>query len=159
SDEPPGRIRVLASLESVYRFEPISDSIPAAARRHVLGLQGNVWTEHIRTEARVAYMAFPRAAAIAELGWSQPERRDWNDFSRRVAQSFSRYDAIGIAYSEAAFAVSDKTSESGGRMRVELSKQAPYGDIRYTLDGSDPGPKAARYDAPVSVEVPAILRA
>ncbi|HUQ29447.1 MAG TPA: family 20 glycosylhydrolase [Usitatibacter sp.] len=159
TDEPPGRIRVLASLESVYGFEPMPESIPPEARRHVLGLQGNVWTEHIRTEARVGYMTFPRAAAIAELGWSLPERRDWSGFARRVAQSFARYEAIGMTYSEGAFAVSGTTTQADGRARVELTKQAPYGDIRYTLDGSDPGPRSPRYAAPVSVEPPAILRA
>ncbi len=159
TDEPPGRIRVLASLESVYRFEPMPESIAPEARRHVLGLQGNVWTEHIRTESRVGYMTFPRAAAIAELGWSLPGRRDWSGFARRVALSFARYEAIGMTYSESAFAVSGTTAQAGGRVRVELAKQAPYGDIRYTLDGSDPVQRSARYTAPVSVKAPAILRA
>jgi hexosaminidase len=104
-------------------------------------------------------MTFPRAAAIAELGWSLPERRDWASFARRVAQSFARYDAIGMTYSEAAFAVSGTTTDANGRVRVELAKQAPFGDIRYTLDGSDPGPRSPRYAAPLSVEAPAILRA
>ncbi len=159
TDEPPGRIRVLASLETVYRFEPMPASIAPAARAHVLGLQGNVWTEHIRTEDRVGYMTFPRAAAIAELGWSAPERRDWNGFVRRVAASFARYEAIGMTYSESAFAVASELRDADGRTRVELRKQVEYGDIRYTLDGSDPGPGSPRYTAPLSVERPAILRA
>ncbi len=159
SDEPPGRIRVLASLESVYRFDPMPASIAPEARRHVLGLQGNVWTEHIRTEARAGYMSFPRAAAIAELGWSAPERRDWKDFSRRVAAALSRYDAIGMTYSESAFAVAGTTTGADGRTRVELSKQAPFGDIRYTVDGSDPLATSPLYAAPVMVEAPALVRA
>ena len=157
-DEPPGRIRVLASLESVYRFEPMPPSLAPEARRHVLGLQGNVWTEHIRTEARVGYMTFPRAGAIAELGWSAPERRDWKDFTRRVAASFARYEALGVPYSEAVFAVSARMSEAGARTRVELSRQADFGDIRYTLDGSEPNPRSPRYGAPLMVERPALLR-
>lgn len=159
SDEPPGRLRVLATLESVYRFEPMPPSIAAEARRHVLGLQGNVWTEHIRTEPRVGFMAFPRAAAIAELGWSAPGRRDWADFTRRVAESFARYDALGMGYSESAFAVAGTSAATGARARVELAKQAPYGEIRYTVDGSDPGPRSARYAGPIAVDSPAIVRA
>ena len=93
--EPPGRGRVV-SLRDVYEFEPMPPAIPAAQQRHVLGLQGNVWTEHIRTEARVAWMAFPRAAAVAELGWSRPERRGWEDFQRRLAVLSSRYAAVGL---------------------------------------------------------------
>ena len=158
-DEPPGRLRVLASLESVYAFDPMPASIAPETRRHVLGLQGNLWTEHIRTEARLGYMAFPRAAAIAELGWSQPARRNWSDFSRRVAASFARYEALGMPYSEAAFAVAGTVQGSGAQMRVGLSKQAPFGDIRFTTDGSDPVSTSRRYTAPVSVTVPSILRA
>jgi hexosaminidase len=56
-----------------------------------------VWTEHIRTEARVAYMTFPRAAAVAELGWSPPERRGWDGFARRLAALAARYESIGLA--------------------------------------------------------------
>jgi hexosaminidase len=82
--EPPGRARVI-TVEDVYRFEPMPEALAADKRHHVLGVQGNIWTEHIRTEDRVEWMAFPRAAAVAELGWSQPGRRDWTDFRRRLA--------------------------------------------------------------------------
>jgi hexosaminidase len=102
STEPPGRVRVV-SLEDVYRFEPMPPQITPGERRHVLGVQGNVWTEHIRTEERVGWMTFPRAAAIAELGWSQPARRDWADFRRRLADWPARYAALGMPYARSAF--------------------------------------------------------
>ena len=93
--EPPGRGRVV-TLRDVYEFEPMPPGIAPAQQRHVLGLQGNVWTEHIRTEARVAWMTFPRAAAVAELGWSQPERRGWEDFQRRMGVLSARYASVGL---------------------------------------------------------------
>jgi hexosaminidase len=92
----------------VYRFEPMPASLPARERHHVLGLQGNVWTEHIRTEDRVGWMTFPRAAAVAELGWSQPERRDWSDFQRRLAAMPTRYDALEMSYARSAFGADAK---------------------------------------------------
>lgn len=101
--EPPGRVR-LVSLEDVYAFEPMPPALAPERRRHVLGLQGNVWTEHIRTEERVGWMTFPRAAAIAELGWSESHRRGWRDFERRVAALPARYEALGMAYAKSAFA-------------------------------------------------------
>ena len=156
-DEPPGRIRVLASLESVYRFDPMPVSIAPAARPHVLGLQGNIWTEHIRTEARVGYMAFPRAAAVAELGWSARDKRDWPDFARRVAASFARYEALGMTYSDGAFDVASTVSMDGAR--VALSKQASYGEIRYTVDGDAPTPRSPVYSGPIAVTPPAVVQA
>jgi hexosaminidase len=102
SAEPPGRGKVI-SLHDVYDFDPMPAGIAANQRQHVLGLQANVWTEHIRTDERVAYMTFPRAAAVAEVGWSAPERHDWKDFVRRLPSEFVRYRAIGLRYSDDVF--------------------------------------------------------
>ena len=94
--EPPGRVKVV-SLADVYAFEPQPADADAAAAKHVLGVQANVWTEHIRTEERVAVMTFPRAAALAEIGWTAPARRDWSAFVERLDALMQRYPAIGLA--------------------------------------------------------------
>jgi hexosaminidase len=59
-------------------------------------VQGNIWTEHIRTEERVEYMTWPRGAAVAEIGWSPRERRDWQGFLARLTPQFRRYQALGV---------------------------------------------------------------
>jgi len=89
------------ALKDVYAFDPLPAGIAGDAARHVLGLQANVWTEHIRTEERFAWMAFPRAAAVAELGWSQPARRDWAGFRTRLAALEKRYASVGLAAAHA----------------------------------------------------------
>src|SRR3984957_8801051 len=66
---PPGRLNVI-SLEFVFRFEPDGHALSDIQRRHILGLQAELWTEHITTGQRVEWMALPRAAALAEVGWS-----------------------------------------------------------------------------------------
>lgn len=93
--EPPGRGRVVG-YGDVYSFDPAPASLSPDQQRHILGVQGNVWTEHIRTEARVMTMTFPRAAAIAELGWS-PHAASAEDFARRVGAWEGRYRALGVA--------------------------------------------------------------
>jgi hexosaminidase len=100
--EPPGRGAVLSS-EDLYRFDPLPGAL-AGAQAHVLGVQANLWTEHVRTEERVAYMTWPRAAALAELAWSAPGRSDWTDFLMRLPAEFDRYRTLGIHYSEDVFA-------------------------------------------------------
>ena len=92
--EPPGRGRIV-SLKDVYAFDPMLSLAPDK-QRHVLGVQGNVWTEHIRTEARVAWMTYPRAAAVAEIGWSMPERRGWEGFQKRMQALEARYASVGL---------------------------------------------------------------
>jgi hexosaminidase len=70
----------------------------------VLGLQANLWTEHVRTEERAAYMTWPRAAALAEVGWSPAARLDWPDFLQRLPAEFARLRLLGIHYSDDVFA-------------------------------------------------------
>jgi hexosaminidase len=159
-DEPPGRVSVI-SLETVYRFEPMPADLDASARRHVLGLQGDIWTEHIRTEARVDHMTFPRAAAIAELGWTDTARRDWSDFSIRVPSLFPHYAALGIQAADSAYAVQAKIAANADdtRAQVQLLTQSGVGEIRYTLDDSAPQAGSPRYAAPLTLALPATLRA
>jgi hexosaminidase len=101
-NEPPGRGEVV-SLERVYRFDPLPGPLAAAAE-HVLGVQANLWTEHVRLEEWASYMTWPRAAALAEIAWSPAERRDFQDFERRLPVEFDRYRALGVHFSADVFA-------------------------------------------------------
>jgi hexosaminidase len=100
--EPPGR-GTIETLAVIYHFDPLPGPL-AADQRHVLGLQANLWTEHVRTEERAAYMTWPRAAALAEVGWSPAARLDWNDFLTRLPAEFARLRRLGVHYSEDVFA-------------------------------------------------------
>ncbi|HVH83924.1 MAG TPA: family 20 glycosylhydrolase, partial [Steroidobacteraceae bacterium] len=100
--EPPGRGTVI-TLQDVYRFDPLPGPL-AHDQSHVLGVQANLWTEHVRTEADAAYMTWPRAAALAEVGWSSAARIDWESFEARLAAEFDRYRTAGIRYSDDVFA-------------------------------------------------------
>jgi N-acetyl-beta-hexosaminidase len=95
SDTQPGRGHV-TSLEDVYKFDPMPASLAPEQRQHILGLQANIWTEHIRTEERVEYMTFPRAAAVAEVGWSAAGSLNWDDFLQRLPAQIHRYERLGI---------------------------------------------------------------
>ena len=97
TSSPPGRGKVI-SVEDVYRFDPAPAALNEQQLKHILGVQGNVWTEHIRIEDRFEYMTFPRAAALAEVAWSPAERLDWASFSERLPAQLARYDTLGIRY-------------------------------------------------------------
>ncbi|HLZ96648.1 MAG TPA: family 20 glycosylhydrolase [Steroidobacteraceae bacterium] len=156
--EVPGRLSVV-SLEDVYRFEPRDSTLDESARHHVLGVQADLWTEHMQTEDRVQWMAWPRAAAVAELGWSAPERRNFREFLRRLTPMFGRYTALGITYADSALAVAAQVSQSGDRVTVALSNQASWGAIRYTVDGRDPSVSSALYGSPLNVALGTEIRA
>ncbi len=124
---PPGRGPVV-SVEDVYRFDPAPAALTEEQRRHILGVQANLWTEHVRTEDRAEYMFFPRAAAIAEVGWSPAERIDWQSFSARLPDQLARYRALGVGFAQAPEAVAERPGrrtshelESCGSQKILLS--------------------------------------
>jgi len=159
SAEPPGRGR-LVTLADVYAFDPAPATLTAGQQVHIIGLQANLWTEHVRTEDRAAYMAFPRAAAVAELGWSQPGTRDFAGFVDRLAPQLARLSALGLRAAPSAFRpeAAARFDAGSNRVAVTLSNQAGS-EIRYTLDGSAPTPRSALYAVPLDLAIPARLRA
>lgn len=157
--EPPGRGQVI-TLRDVYAFDPAPATLTADQQRHILGLQANMWTEHARTEERVAQMMFPRASAVAELGWSPAATRDFADFTQRLAPQLARLETLGLDASPSAFRPEAEARIEGRRdhVTVTLANQAGS-DIRYTLDGSEPTSASALYRSPLNLPVPARLRA
>lgn len=83
-------------LRQAYAFEPIPTNLPPQCVKHILGAQGNLWTEYIASLAHLEYMAYPRLCALAEVVWSPPQARDWDDFSRRLPAHYRRLDHLGV---------------------------------------------------------------
>ena len=153
--EPPGRLKQVA-LEDVYRFEPHDPTLDNARARHVLGVQANLWTEHMQTEQRVQWMTWPRAAALAEVAWSAPASRNWSDFLQRLAPLSIRYRAMGLQIADSVFAPAAQVERTASDFSLRLTSQAQSGgaagaNIRYTLDGQTPTAESMRVDAPLRV--------
>ncbi|MFW6201652.1 MAG: family 20 glycosylhydrolase, partial [Gemmatimonadota bacterium] len=141
-------------LEEVYEFEPVPDALSADEARHVLGAQGNVWTEYMRTPEHVEYMVFPRLLAMAEVVWTPRDARDRDGFMRRLGRQLRRLDARGVNYR-----VPDVTGLERDRLTlddrvvVELRSPVPDAEIRYTLDGSEPDRDSRLYTGPLRLDV------
>jgi hexosaminidase len=85
-------------LEKVYAFEPVPSDLTAEQAKHILGAQGNVWTEYIKTPEHVEYMVLPRMCALAEVVWSDKQLRNLEDFLARLSLHYTRFDALGVNY-------------------------------------------------------------
>jgi len=148
-DESPGQ-PPMTTLRQAYDTVVIPEGATAAQAQRVIGVQGNLWTELIPDFGLAQHALFPRMAALAELGWSRADTHDWNGFLERLTAELGRYRALGVAYADTAFAPAfDVTSVQEGKLRVALSNQVSYGEIRYTTDASVPTATSARYVAPL----------
>ena len=98
-DSEPLAIGGFLPLEKVYLFEPIPPEIDPEKVHHILGGQGNVWTEYIKTESHLEYMAMPRMSAMAEVLWSSKLDRSYKGFIARLGMSqFRRFDRMDVNY-------------------------------------------------------------
>lgn len=85
-------------LHKAYAFDPIPPELTESERKHILGAQGQVWTEFIPTTGHAEYMAFPRACALAEVVWTPQENRAYPDFLERLRVHLGRLERIGLRY-------------------------------------------------------------
>lgn len=93
-----GRRSRTLPLDSVYAFEPVPTELDPAEAEHILGAQGNVWTEYISTPEHAEYMAYPRAIALAEVVWSQKHNRNIDSFHRRLLGNLPHLQALRVNY-------------------------------------------------------------
>lgn len=95
------------SLEKVYGFQIVPDSLTTLQQELVWGAQGCLWTEYIPTTWKAEFSVFPRMSALAENVWSPVEKKDWANFARKVETQFERYELWGARYSDAFFRTQD----------------------------------------------------
>jgi len=89
------------TLRKVYSFDPMPTNLPPQLQSHILGTQGNLWTEWVPNLKHAEYMIFPRECAIAEITWSSKSSHNRDDFMRRLQIHAQRLDELGINYRRA----------------------------------------------------------
>ena len=147
-------------VETCYLYEPYTDSMSGTDRKHIIGVQANLWTEYISTIDHLEYMLLPRMAALSEVQWCDADRKDWNRFLDNADELCRIYHAMGYNYSTNIFGVSGDVvyDHSGNKAVVTLSTQGGEA-IYYTLDGSEPTGRSRKYTAPVEISQSCHFRA
>ena len=134
------------SVLNIYNYEPMKE-VPDADKQHLVkGVQGNIWCEWIPSRERMHYMAAPRMLAIAELGWSANDRKDWADFQVRMADQFGRLNVMDVQYRIPDLEGFMKNNVFIGEKKVEITCLDPSASIHYTTDGSIPTLESPKYD-------------
>lgn len=139
------------SLEKVYGYEPVPAGLSPEEARHILGAQGNVWTEYMPTEAIVEYRVLPRMTALSEVLWSPRESRDHNDFMKRLEAFLNWMTTLNYHFYIPAPQGVFKEMIFLDSTRVQLQSPWPFSEIHYTLDGSDPALQSKVFDRPFPV--------
>ena len=130
-------------LKKVYSYEPVPETMPKEVGEYILGVQANLWAEFIVEDSHYEHMLWPRAIAVAEIGWSQPENRDYADFRERATKIVDRMIAEG-------YTPFDLKNEIGNRPESEedIDHLARGKKVTYLEPSRYYAPKyAAAYDA------------
>ena len=115
-DSEPLAIGGFLPLDSVYGYDPVPASLTPDQARHILGGQGQVWTEYLPNPKRVEYMAFPRLEALSEVLWTPTARKDFADFFTRLTTAdVARLNALDVRYRAPALMVSPPKPPRAGR--------------------------------------------
>ena len=96
----------VTTLEKSYQFDP-GYGVPAEDQAHITGVMGTLWGEAIRDINRATYMAYPRAFALAEAGWTQMKFRNWESFKQRLYPNLTNLMKKGVSV-RVPFEIADK---------------------------------------------------
>lgn len=145
----PTAISGYTTLKKAYSYDPVPNGSDELVKKHIIGIQGNVWNEYIQTEEYRDYMVFPRALAIAETGWTMNEKKDWKNFCQRMVNAFKRMDIEGVKACRNFFDVNINTHVDNSKtLKAVLETAYPNAEIRYTTDGSTPTTASTLYTVP-----------
>ena len=153
SDNPeePLAIGGYIPLEKVYAFDPVPDELTDEQSKYILGAQGNLWTEYIKTTEKVEYMVFPRILALSEVVWSGPSNdleSEYPNFLERVEPFFERLDAMSINHANHLYEIEGDVIKRGDEVYYALRTPTAGKEIMYSIhDGEQ-----VKYSKPVRID-------
>lgn len=126
-------------LKDVYEFEPLPKELSPEKRKHVIGTQACLWSEWTPSGELLEYMLYPRTVALAETAWTTPEKKNWDDFLRRLENMQVRLDLKGINYHiplpEGELTTNKVFTGDSVVLEFKNSRSLP---MVYTVDGTTP---------------------
>ena len=158
-EDEPLAIGGYLPIEKTYNYEPMPKELTKEEQQYIKGVQANLWTEYIPVFSQVQYMVLPRLGAAAEVQWTDPSKKDYKDFLRRVPHLVAVYDCYGWNCATHVYDVNVYMKADTGNhvLNVQLSTMADD-PIYYTLDGQDPTEKSLKYTKPFTIDQSVVLK-
>ncbi len=139
------------TLKDVYDYEPVQKDWKPEYASLLMGVQGSMWTEFCNKPEDVDYLLFPRLAAVAEVAWTQPDKKDWDLFLKGMDRYNEHLEEKGIVYARSMYNIQHKVTPENGVLQVKLECIRPDVEIRYTVDGSEPTASSSLYTDSLTV--------
>ncbi|MCG8307419.1 MAG: family 20 glycosylhydrolase [Cytophagales bacterium] len=147
----PVAIGGYTTLEESYGYDPVPEKLDPERVKHILGTQGNVWSEYMYSPELAEYRIYPRIIALAEVNWTAPDRKDYHDFLRRMDNHFVRLDYHDINYHIPLPEGPVSKIALVDSVVLKFATTRPT-DMYYTLDGSAPDLESMKYTEPFVIK-------
>ncbi len=165
TDNEPSAIGGFLPLDQVYNYHPVPELLTTTERKHILGVQANMWTEYVDNNNKLEYMLFPRVLALSEIAWTCRTIQNYDDFfiSRLPAQ-LKNIEAIGVFFRIPEARVKFSIHPGTGRKTAEIISSVAGSTVYYTVDNHIASQTSALYTGPVLLpfagkrEKPVMLR-
>jgi len=160
NDRPTARtdveaLRAAESLRELYAYDPVPSVLTPDEAVHVKGVTGAIWTEYVRTPARLEYTLLPRMLALAEIAWTPVARKDYARFTeRQLPRQLARLDAAGFEYRVPVTIGPVDTLMQGSRFTVRLQSPVEGARIHWTIDGYPASETDELYTASFTFDIP-----
>lgn len=149
--EPP--TYSMLTLSSCYDFDPVPKGISDSTM--ILGGQGNLWTEAVPNYRHAEYMTWPRAMALAEVFWSQKQRKNRDNFIHRTEQHLKRFDQRDINYARSFYdAIIQPYNDKDGSLKIKMDTEIDGLNLYYSFDNAYPDHHSTLYRKGESLAVP-----
>lgn len=140
-----------ALLSTCYNYTVIPNELTKSEAKHILGTQGNLWTESISDWGKLTYMTFPRLFAVAENAWTPEELQNFDDFIERLSPQLKKLKSKNVRYANSVYNPWIHQKGDGKSIEITFSSELSNPDIRYTLDGTTPTASSKKYDKPFKI--------
>jgi hexosaminidase len=151
-DGEPLALGGCTTVEQVYSFSPLTNTLADSVKSRILGVQANIWTEYIKTFEHVEYMLLPRLAALSEVAWSRAPK-DYPGFLSRLQRMVQHYDQAGYNYGRHIFDIKKEYVRDTYNHTQHIKLSAlDNATIRYTIDGTEPDMNSLLYSQPINID-------
>lgn len=146
------------TLRDVYNYEPVQADWKPEYEKLLLGVQASMWTEFCYNADDVTYMLFPRLAALAEVAWSQKEKKNWTDFQQGLDNYLAHLNKKDVPYASSMYNIQHTVVPEKGKLCVKLDCERTDVEIRYTLDGRVPDMYSSVYTMPLKLDAGTVVK-